>query len=141
MADLTVTNASPVFTESITEIRTYLAGAGGITAGQSFYLDPTTGTALPTTAGTAGKFQVRGIALDTVGAGQGFDAIIKGYVAGVDVSGLAFDALVYVSNTSGKLADAAGTSSSVAGRVDAMSDRDPSTNKPSKVLYFRPSVI
>lgn len=126
---------------SLSEIRSHIAGAGGIALGQAFYVDPTTGTALPTDASASGKYQVRGIALMTVGAGQAFDALERGYVGGLDVSGLAFDALVYVSDTAGKLATAAGTNSSVAGRVAALTDRDSVTGKPSKVLYFRASSI
>lgn len=141
MSDIAVSGPAPIFTCEITEIRSFLAGTGGITAGQSFYTDPTTGTQLPTTSLTSGKYQSRGISLDTVGAGQAFDGVEKGYLNGFDVSALAFDALVYVSDTAGKLATAAGTNSSVVGRVAAMTDRDSASNKPSKVLYFRPSVI
>jgi hypothetical protein len=127
--------------ECPTHIRSYLAGAGGITQSQTIYLDPTTGTALPTDATAAGKVAARGIALNTAGAGSAVDVLENGYVGGFDVSALAFDALVYLSNTVGKLGTTAGTTSAIVGRVAAMSDRDPSTGKPSKVLYFRSSVI
>jgi hypothetical protein len=141
MADLVLANFAAVFTDDITEIRTQLAGTGGVTIGQPVYLDPTTGTVLPTDGTAAGKVGFRGIAMQTVGAGQGVDVVEKGYVNGFDVSALAFDALVYASNTVGKLGTTAGTNSSVVGRVAALSDRDPVTNKPSKLLYIRPSVI
>lgn len=144
MSDLAVSNPSAVFAPNITRIRSGLAGTGGVTLGQSVYLDPTTGTYLPTTSATTGKYQFRGIVVGPAqgaGAGQAIDVLEEGYVAGVDVSALAFDALVYVSDTAGKFGTAAGTNSSVAGRVVALSDRDPVSNKPSKILYVRPSVI
>jgi hypothetical protein len=62
-------------------------------------------------------------------------------VAGFDLSSLAYDALVYLSDTPGKLSTAAGSHSSIAGRVAAMTDRDPVTGKPSKLLFVRPSEI
>lgn len=142
MSDIAVDNVAPIFvTDGPTHIRSQIAGAGGITIGQSIYLDPTTGTVLPTNSATAGKYQFRGVAMETVGAGQAVDVIEQGYVNGFDVSALAYDALVYVSDTAGKLGTAAGTNSSVVGRVAALSDRDPSTSKPSKILLIRPSVI
>lgn len=141
MANIVISNASPLFTDDITEIRSFVAGAGGITQGFAFYVDPTTGTALPTDGTSSSKVAVRGIALDTVGAGQAFDGLEKGYVAGLDVSGSSYDALIYVSDTVGRLGTTAGSNSSVAGRVAPLSDKDPVTGKPSKVFYFRPSVI
>lgn len=138
MADITVLpiqQIGPIYKHEMTRITSGLAGTGGIIAGQSVYLDPTTGTYLPTTTGTGGKYQFKGLALETVGAGQAFDIIGEGFVGGFDLSGMSFDDLVYLSDTAGKLATGAGTATAVAGRVMAMSDRDPATSKPSKVLY------
>jgi hypothetical protein len=141
MADLAI--ASPVSAVFLCHdhIRSQLAGVGGILQGQSVYLDPTTGTILPTAAAIAGKYQARGLSLNSAGPGQAVDVLESGYVAGYDLTALAFDALVYLSDTPGKLSSTAGTNSSVAGRVAASTDRDPVTNKPSKILYVRPSVI
>lgn len=141
MADLAVSNFGAMFLDDYTKIRSQIAGTGGVTIGQALYTDPTTGTVLPTDGTNAAKVAFRGVAAQTVGAGQGFDVVESGIVNGFDVSALAFDALVYVSNTTGKLGTTAGTNSSIVGRVAALSDRDPVTNKPSKVLYIRPSVI
>jgi hypothetical protein len=143
MSDLVVSNPSPVFLHT-TDIRAGLAGVGGLTLGQSVYLDPTTGTYLPTDATNTAKVAFRGVVTapaQGAGVGQAVDVTIEGYVAGLDVSALAFDALVYLSNTVGKLGTAAGTNSAVAGRVVALSDRDPVTSKPSKILYVRPTLI
>ena len=144
MADLAIqypASAIRFGAECPTHIRSYLAGAGGITQSQSVYVDPTTGTILPTNGGAAGTAAARGNALNTAGAGHAGDVLENGYVGGFDVSALAYDAVVYLSNTAGKLGTTAGTVSAVAGRVAPMSDRDPVTGKPSKVLYFRSSTI
>jgi len=140
MATLTVLplqQIGPLYKHEGNRITSFLAGVGGIVAGQPFYVDPTTGTALPTTSATAGKYQFRGIALETVGAGQGFDGIGEGYVGGIDVSGLAYDALVYLGDTAGTLNSAVGTNTVCVGRVCPISDRDPATGLPSKILYVK----
>jgi hypothetical protein len=72
----------------------------------------------------------RGIALKSVAAGQPVPVLVRGVVFGFTVSGLAYDAAVYVSDTAGSLADAAGTTSLVAGRVVPLTDRGL-----TKVLY------
>lgn len=144
MADLVALNVSPIFVDYITHIRTRLAGVGGLTLGQGIYTDPVTGTALPTSAATAGKFAFRGVVTTPAagaGAGQAVDVVEAGYVTGFDLTALAFDALVYLSDTPGKLSSTPGTNSVVVGRVVALSDRDPVTNLPSKILYLRPSTI
>ena len=137
LAVLTIQQIGPIYKHENTRITSFFAGVGGLTAGQAFYVDATTGTALPTTSLTSGKYQFRGIALETIGAGQAFDGIGEGYVGGFDVSALAYDALVYLSDTAGLLATAAGTNTVCVGRVCPMSDRDPATSLPSKVLYVR----
>lgn len=145
MADITALNPSPLFVdEGHTFIRTGLAGAGGVSFGQSVYLDPTTGTFLPTDGTSSTKVAFRGIVIEPAlgaGAGQAVGVVENGYVAGFDLTSLAYDALVYLSNTVGKLSTTAGTNSSTVGRVASLSDRDPVTNKPSKILYIRPSAV
>lgn len=140
MANLTVLpiqQIGPIYKCENTRIISHLAGAGGITAGQAVYTDGTTGTALPTNAATSGKFHFKGIALETVGAGQAVDVIEEGFVGGFDLSALAYSAAVFLSDTAGLLATAAGTNSMQVGEVRAISDRDPATGLPSKVLYVR----
>jgi hypothetical protein len=69
---------------------------------------------------TAGKQQFRGIALDAVAAGSATRVVFDGFLMGYDLSGIAYDGLVYASDTPGRLADAAGTKSVVVGRVWAI---------------------
>lgn len=146
MADLVwATPASAVYLDDLTRPRGQLAGTGGIGQSQSLYLDPTTGTVLPTTAATSGKFAFRGIAvnLPSGGASKGSPVAVveSGFVAGLDLSALNYDALVYLSDTAGTLSSSAGTNSVVVGRVVAMTDKDPVAFTPSKILYVRPSSI
>lgn len=143
MADLAAQNVSPIFVGTITKIRGILAGAGGLTLGQAVYTDPATGTSLPTTS-AAGQNAFRGIVTAPAlgaGKGQAVDVVETGYVAGFDLSALAYEALVYLSDTPGKLSSTPGATSVVVGRVAALTDRDPVTGLPSKILYVRPSTI
>lgn len=87
-------------------------------------------------ANASGKEQVRGIFLQAGGAGQGVSLLTRGHVGGFDLSGLAYDALVYLSNTAGALADAAGTMTVPVGRVVPMSDADK-----TKVLFVDTAVL
>lgn len=75
-------------------------------------------------ANAAGKQQFRGIFLQPAGSGQGTSILERGAIGGFDVSGMAYDALVYLSDTAGALADAAGTMTVPVGRVVPMSDND-----------------
>ena len=91
--------------------------------GQAVYL-ASTGKYGKAGAATAGKQQFRGIVLEARGANQGGSLITKGKVWGFDLSGLAYDALVYLSDTLGGYADAAGTMTVIVGRVAPLTDRD-----------------
>jgi hypothetical protein len=138
MANLTVLpiqQIGPLFKCESTRIITAIVGASGFVAGYSYYLDPTTGTFLPTSTLTSGLYQFRGLALETGGKGQGLDILQEGYVGGYDLSALNYDALVYLSDTVGQLSSTAGTNTVIVGRVCAVSDRDPVTGLPSKVLF------
>jgi len=104
-----------------------------ITPGQTVY-QTSTGTWGVADGNASGKFQLRGIALKKAGSkGQAIDILVEGYVAGFDLSSLAYDAQVFLSDTAGKLADAAGTHSVPCGRVVAIPDVPLLT----KVLFFK----
>lgn len=128
MAELTVTAAqvSPIFPR-FAEIYSMIA-AETITAGQVVY-QTSAGKAGVADANAAGKQQARGIALCGGGAGQVIDVLKKGHVAGFTLP-QAYDAQLFLSDTAGAIADAAGTMSVPIGRVIAMSD--PSL---TKVVY------
>lgn len=130
MADITVTAAQVAVTHPHNaEIYDFIA-TEAITAGQAVY-QLTTGKVGVADANAAGKQQFRGIALKSVGAGQAVSVLKRGFVTGFGISGLNRDAAVYLSDTAGSLADAAGTMSVICGRVFSLSDSDL-----SKVLYI-----
>ena len=144
MADLVVGNVSALFVCGITDIRAKVAGQGGVGFGQAVYFDPATGQALPTDARTASKTKFRGIMTGQsagVGLGQAFNCLERGYVAGFDLSALAYDDLIYLSDTPGKLSSTPGTTSVVVGRVDSFTDTDSVTGLPSKMLFIRPTPV
>lgn len=79
--------------------------------------DPTAGTLRNGNGTTATEANIFGIATRTVAAGMPVTAIRRGIVYGLDLDALDFGDPVYVSDTDGRLADAAGTTSVLVGRV------------------------
>ncbi len=130
MADITVTAAqvAPIYPHHA-EIYDFIA-TEAIAKGQIVY-QLTTGKVGVADANAGGKQQARGIALKAAAAGEAVSVLKKGHVAGYTVSGLNADVRLYLSDTAGALADAAGTMSVTCGRVVAMPD-DPTL---TKVLY------
>lgn len=121
MADLALVTADRLrIVESIEQMT--LPAAEAVSAGQAVRLDTTTGKFTKGNATLAAEARIYGIATHTVVAGQPVTAIRQGVVAGHDLSALAYDAAVYLSDTDGTLADAAGTVSTVVGRVIPVAD-------------------
>lgn len=120
MADIVVTadNVAVLFPR-FAEIYDFVAAAA-ITAGQALYLN-TSGKVDLYDSNGSGTLQLLGIALNGAGAGQAVSVLKRGYLAGFTLS-QAYDAPIYGSNTAGALADAAGSSSIVAGKVKALTD-------------------
>ena len=80
--------------------------------------DTSSGKIVLSNAASAANARVRGIALQTAIAGQTTTVVQKGIVdVGNALGALSYDQDVYLSNTDGTLADAAGTTSKVAGIV------------------------
>jgi L-serine deaminase len=119
MADLTVTASVVARAHDNAEIYNGIA-AETITAGQVVYLT-SSGAYGVASANVAGKQQARGVALGGAAAGQAFSFIKRGFVSGFTIS-QAYDTKLFVSNTLGAIADAAGTLSVPAGRVMPMAD-------------------
>lgn len=131
MADIALTAAQvrpidPVESEIID-----LIASVAITKGQVVYID-TAGKAAIADGSAAGTAQARGIALESVGAGQVVSVLKRGRLAGFTVSGLNGDARLYLSATAGALADAAAVVAVTCGRVVVMNDGPTLT----KVAYF-----
>ena len=120
---LTAAQVEPCFPDKA-EIFTLVASEA-ITKGQTVY-QTTAGTAAIATASQ----QFRGIALETVGAGAAVPVLKCGHVYGYTLTAVAYDALVYVGDTMGRLETAAGSTTVNGGRVMALADNDL-----TKVLY------
>lgn len=134
MADITVTAAqvSSVYPdgENGTEIMPVVLAAAA-TAGQALYIN-SNGKADLADANGSGTLQFRGIALTGGAAGEVVQMLKRGFAYGYTLSGMNYDAIAYVSNTAGALADAAGSTTINAGRVAPIS----TVNGVSKVLYI-----
>jgi hypothetical protein len=116
MADIALVTANRVhIVESI--IQKTLPAAEAITAGAPVRIDTTTGRFTNANATSAAEARVFGIAQRTVAAGEGLTAIRKGTMDGFNLDAMAYDAAVHLSNTDGRLADAAGTTAAIVGRV------------------------
>ena len=120
MTDITVT-AARVAGNTDTRTRSYKAAAT-ITAGQALYIlaAGTVGLA-DATSGGAALLQWRGIALNGASAGEAVTMAWEGPVEGFTLTGNV-DTLLYLSNTAGAIADAAGDVSVPVGRVSMRDD-------------------
>jgi len=96
-----------------------LIAASTITAGMPLYIT-SAGKVAAADANAGGLQQFRGIALNAASAMDPVSVLKKGHVYGFDVSGVAYDALLYVSDTVGRIADGVGTLTVNIGRVVAL---------------------
>lgn len=129
MADLTIgSNGVSVVFGNVAEIRDFIA-VEAITAGQPVYIT-SAGKVGIADANAAGKQQFRGIALKSTAIGKACPVLKRGYLGGFVLTGVAYDGQVFLSDTVGSLADAAGTMSVVCGRVSCLADPDL-----TKILY------
>jgi hypothetical protein len=131
MAAVTYTAAqvSPVYPAQ-SEIYDYIAAAA-ITQGQPVYITTAGKVNLADANAASPANRFRGIALNNASAGQAVSVLVKGAVYGFTLSGLAYDAAVYISDTVGTYDDtASGTTSLAVGKVMPLADKDI-----TKVLY------
>jgi hypothetical protein len=80
------------------------------------YID-SNGKFAPGDASVSGTANVIGLTVRKVAAGEAVTAIAQGEVGGLDLSGVAYGADVYLSDTTGKISTAAGTVSKKIGTV------------------------
>lgn len=94
-----------------------LPAAEAIAAGAPVRLDTANGRWTNANGSGAAEARVWGLATRTVIAGEALTAIRDGVMDGFDLSALAYDAAVYLSDTDGRIDTVAGTVSVVVGRV------------------------
>lgn len=95
-----------------------IPGVESITAGQAVRLDTSSGKLTKSNGTSTSEARVFGIATRTPEAtGLGVTIVRHGVLDGFDLSGLNYDAPVYLSDTDGALSTSAGTVEKVVGRV------------------------
>lgn len=122
MADIALNSAqiAPCYADRA-EIVNHVAGVD-LAAGDLVTFNAS-GAVIKADANDAGANTFRGVALQTVKAGQPVAVLYRGHVYGYTISGLNANAPVYVSDTAGALADAASvTKTLIAGYVVTLSN-------------------
>lgn len=122
MADISLTTASRVEVV-VSDEQIEGVAQEAITAGAPITIVPSsTGAAKfvnsDANSGTAHLKTIAAIATRTVAAGEALTGLKRGILSGFDFSSQAYHAPIYVSDTVGRLADAAGTTSLQIGRVE-----------------------
>lgn len=108
-----------------------LPAGGTINAGDAVRMDTTTGRFVQAQANTAANARVWGIATNAATAGIAVTAVRRGVLDGWNFTGNDYDAAMYLSNTAGRIDDAAGTVNTVIGRVV------PGTSTPLGTAYAK----
>lgn len=135
MSDITVTAANVGLANKNGHVIRSLMGGATFTGGQAVYVD-SGGLGQLTAGGATATSNFAGIALpirnssgNAGAAGQVMEIVEQGDVEGFNLSGLAYWAPVYISNTSGALATSAGTHGpGPVGVVVPTTDKDGSGN-------------
>ena len=117
MADIALTTANRVEVVKVIEMCPPLIAAEAITAGAPIRLDTSSGKATNANATTAAEARVYGIATKTVAAGEAISALRIGIMDGFALSDSDYDKDMWLSDTDGRVADAAGTVNVAIGRV------------------------
>jgi len=126
---LTAVQVAPVYPMTADIVSVVLGEA--VTQGTILY-QTSTGTFSKADANGSGLQQARGVALAAGGAGQTISMLRRGECYGFTVSGMNADAIVYLSDTAGALADAAGTMTVNCGRITVV----PQSGSAVKVIFF-----
>ncbi len=123
MADIVVAEAAVAVVFPLkAEIHTAILAAA-VTAGEAVYVVVASADLDLADASAANQLaELRGIALESGGIGQAINILKRGHIAGFTIP-QAHDAEVFLSDTAGALADAAGTVTVHAGRVIALTDK------------------
>ena len=133
MADLaiTVANISVIKPEDAEIVQVVVAET--VTAGQPLFFD-SNGKGQLADANAAGERQARCLTLEAGLANQSISCLKQGFVEGFTLTSQSFDDPIFLSDTVGVLADAAGTVTVPVGLVAPIA-KDSSTI--SKILYLR----
>jgi hypothetical protein len=135
MADIALTTANRVEIVGFPKTQKTLACGADLTAGAPVQ-ESTTGKWQAADATTAAKARNCYVLTRTGKSGESVTGVREGRLDGFAITGLAFNAPVYLSDT-GTIADAAGTVSTVLGFVEAVTGQ-PITSGHDKILRLQP---
>jgi hypothetical protein len=123
MADLTATSAQVGDASPDFSVRLSYIAAEAISKSEGVYIN-SSGKAALADASAAGTAVCRGIAISDAGAGQVVEVLAFGYLTGYDLSSVAYDTILSVSDTAGAIDNGAGSPTVAApiGRVTPLSD-------------------
>lgn len=138
MADLVVTAANVAPLSLTGSIIKSVVLTQATTAGQLLYVVAATGYYDIADANAAGKQQCTAMCLQAGSAGQTVSALFYGEVEGFTIS-QNYDTQLFLSDTAGALADAAGTKSVPLGRVVALTVKE-TDGTLKKVVGFYPDL-
>lgn len=139
MAAIALVTADRIEIVGMTKQQRTLAAGADITAGQAVQ-ESSTGKWTLANATTAALARNAYVATRTVKSGESVTAVREGLLDGYDLSGLAYNAPVYLSDTAGTLADAAGTVSHIMGYVEAGTGQQ-ITSAHDKILRLCPPPV
>lgn len=120
MADIVVTAANVGRSDPFTDTTVQGLAAVAITAGQVVYMNATGGLAIAD-GSAAGTAEALGVAMNGAGIGGAVTVLKEGECTGFTLAGN-YGTFLYLSDTAGALADAAGTVSKVLGKVFTKTD-------------------
>ena len=126
MADLSFTSADVRDASPVNmSIKINLIAAVAIVAGQVVYLN-SAGKAALADASAAGTATCIGVAIEGAAIGQPVPILVVGFVTGFDLSSVAYDTLLSVSDTAGDIDNGAGSPTVAApvGRCYSLGDSD-----------------
>lgn len=134
MADLTFTSDNVVDASPHISIKLAVYAAVAINAGQAVYIN-SSGKAALADASASGTAQMTGVAMNNGQVNQVITVLVFGMVEGFDLSAVAYDTIVSLSDTAGDLDNGAGspTVAAPAGKVFPITD---SASSPGKVLFI-----
>lgn len=119
MADISLVTAGKLNVGTLPQMQHTFIASEAIVAGAPVYMVAATGKVANSDANGASPLNgpAFGVATRSAAAGEAVTVIRRGLVDGYDVSALNFGAKLYVSDTVGRIADAAGAASLVVGMV------------------------
>lgn len=139
MSDYALTTAGVASIDTLPHIQHTFVSGEAITAGAPVYMNTTTGRIYNSDANGSGTRQCMGIASETaLTSGVAITVVMQGFMSGWNFGSATFGSAVFVSDTVGAIADAAGTASIYVGELLPVNGTTLGTTA-DKALFVNPS--